>query len=73
MLPHCRSVADGKHSFIYSFMDHLTTLKMAVFWVFVHLPNDGGASTSETSVNFYRLHGATTQKTAIFILAAMRT
>jgi hypothetical protein len=30
------------------------------------------ASTSETSVNFYRLHGATIQKTAIFILAAVR-
>jgi hypothetical protein len=33
------------------------------------------ASTSETSVNFYhstRLHGATAQKTAIFILAAVR-
>jgi hypothetical protein len=29
------------------------------------------ASTSETSVN--RLHSATTQKTAIFILAAVRT
>jgi hypothetical protein len=29
--------------------------------------------TSETLVNFSRLHGATTQKTAIFILAAMRT
>jgi hypothetical protein len=31
------------------------------------------ASTSETSVNFTRLHGVTTQKTAIFILAAVRT
>jgi hypothetical protein len=31
------------------------------------------ASTSETSVNFYQLHGATTQKTAIFIFAAVRT
>jgi hypothetical protein len=31
------------------------------------------ANTSETSVNFYRLLGATTQKTAIFILAALRT
>jgi hypothetical protein len=30
------------------------------------------ASTSETSVNSTRLHGATTQKTAIFILAAVR-
>jgi hypothetical protein len=31
------------------------------------------ASTSETSVTSTRLHGATTQKTLIFILAAMRT
>jgi hypothetical protein len=31
------------------------------------------ASASETSVNFYQLHAATTQKTAIFILAAVRT
>jgi hypothetical protein len=32
------------------------------------------ASTSETAVNFSnRLHGATTQKTAIFILAAVRS
>jgi hypothetical protein len=30
-------------------------------------------STSETSVSFYRLHGVTTQKTAIFIFAAVRT
>jgi hypothetical protein len=34
---------------------------------------DGEASTSETSVNVYEIHGATTQKTAIFILAAVRT
>jgi hypothetical protein len=31
------------------------------------------ASTSETSVNFYQLHGTTSQKTVIFILAAVRT
>jgi hypothetical protein len=31
------------------------------------------ASTSETSVNFYQMHGATAQKTAIFILVAVRT
>jgi hypothetical protein len=31
------------------------------------------ARTSETLVNFYRLHGTTTQKTAIFVLAAVRT
>jgi hypothetical protein len=31
------------------------------------------ASVSETSVNSCRQHGATTQKTAIFILAAVRT
>jgi hypothetical protein len=30
-------------------------------------------STSETPVNSIRLHGTTTQKTAIFILAAVRT
>jgi hypothetical protein len=31
------------------------------------------ASTSELSVKFYRLHGAATQKTAIFILEAVGT
>jgi hypothetical protein len=31
------------------------------------------ASTSETSVTSTRLHGATTQKIVIFILAAVRT
>jgi hypothetical protein len=31
------------------------------------------ASTSETPVNFTRLHDATSQKTAIFILDAVRT
>jgi hypothetical protein len=31
------------------------------------------SSSSETSVNFIRLHGATTQKAAIFILAALST
>jgi hypothetical protein len=31
------------------------------------------ARTSETLVNSTRLHGATTQKTAIFILTAVRT
>jgi hypothetical protein len=31
------------------------------------------ASTSETSVNFYQTHGAKIQKTATFILTAMRT
>jgi hypothetical protein len=30
-------------------------------------------STSEMSVNFHHTHGSTTQKTAIFILAAVRT
>jgi geranylgeranyl pyrophosphate synthase len=30
-------------------------------------------STSETSVNFYQTTGATTQKTAILIIAAVRT
>jgi hypothetical protein len=29
------------------------------------------ASTSETTINFTRLHGATTQKTVIFIFAAV--
>jgi hypothetical protein len=56
---------------------------MAVFGVVVpcSLPPSSGlialmmeaANTSETSVNFTRLHDATTQKTAIFILAAVRT
>jgi hypothetical protein len=32
---------------------------------------DDEARTSETPVNFYRLHGATTQKTVIFILAVL--
>jgi hypothetical protein len=31
------------------------------------------ARTSETLVNFYQIHGATTQKTAIFVLIAVRT
>jgi hypothetical protein len=31
------------------------------------------ASTSETTVNFYQNFCATTQKTAMFILAAVRT
>jgi hypothetical protein len=31
-----------------------------------------GASTSETSVNFTKLHGFTTKKTVICILAAMK-
>jgi hypothetical protein len=31
------------------------------------------ASTSETSANFYQTTGTTTQKTAIFTLAAVRT
>jgi hypothetical protein len=31
------------------------------------------ASTSETPVNFYQPHGATSQKTVVFILAAVRT
>jgi hypothetical protein len=31
------------------------------------------ASTSETPVNIYQTTGATAQKTAIFILAAVRT
>jgi hypothetical protein len=30
-------------------------------------------STPETSVNFYETHGAISQKTVIFILAAVRT
>jgi hypothetical protein len=30
------------------------------------------ASTSETSLNFTRIHSATSQKTAIFILVAVR-
>jgi hypothetical protein len=31
------------------------------------------ASTSETSANFYQIHGTTTHKTAIFVLTAVRT
>jgi hypothetical protein len=38
-----------------------------------HQGRDEAASTSETSVNFYQTHGATTQMTAVFILAAVRT
>jgi hypothetical protein len=34
---------------------------------------EAAASTSETPINFYRLHSTTSQKTVIFILAAMRT
>jgi hypothetical protein len=30
-------------------------------------------SACETSVNFYRLHGTTTQKTIIFILVTVKT
>jgi hypothetical protein len=33
----------------------------------------GAASTSETSVSFYQITGRTSQKTVIFILAAVRT
>jgi hypothetical protein len=57
---------------------------MAVFWV--EAPNVSevlaasiirammeAASTSETLVNFYQIHGATTQKTAIFVLTAVRS
>jgi hypothetical protein len=57
---------------------------MAVFWVVVPCSLVDlaasiialimvAASTSETPVNFYQIHGTTTQKTAIFILAAVRT
>jgi hypothetical protein len=31
------------------------------------------ARTPETLINFYRLHSATTQKTDIFVLTAVRT
>jgi hypothetical protein len=49
---------------------------MAVFWVVepwaIALMIEA-ASTSETSVKFYQLHGAITQKSVICILAAVRT
>jgi hypothetical protein len=47
---------------------------MAVFWVaesLIALMMEA-ISTSETSVNC-QTHGATTQETAVFILAAVRT
>jgi hypothetical protein len=52
-------------------------MKMAVFWVvtpcsLVALMKEA-VCTCETSVNFYQLRGATTQKNAIFILVAVRT
>jgi N-acetylmuramic acid 6-phosphate (MurNAc-6-P) etherase len=52
---------------------------MAVFWVAASVIRDlialmmEAVRTSETLVTSTRLHGATTQKTAIFILTAVRT
>jgi hypothetical protein len=65
----------------------LLRIKMAVFWVvapcslvevYQHFRGAyrlmmEAASASETSVNFYQTRWATNQKTAIFILAAVRT
>jgi hypothetical protein len=50
---------------------------MAVFWVvapcsLVEALMMEATRASKTSVSFYGLHGAITQKTAIFILAAVR-
>jgi hypothetical protein len=55
----------------------MTLKRMAVFWVVAPCSLAIGlvmdiASTSKTSVNFYRLHSAATRKTAIFIVAVMR-
>jgi hypothetical protein len=45
------------------------SMKMATFWVVApSSPMTDRESTSETSVNFTRLDGATTQKTANLIL-----
>jgi hypothetical protein len=46
---------------------------MAVFWVVGLALMMEAARTFETLVNFYQTHGATTQKTAIFVLTAVRT
>jgi hypothetical protein len=52
---------------------------MAAFWVLavpivrVIVLMMETAGISETSVNFTKLHGATTQKAAIFIFAVLRT
>jgi hypothetical protein len=49
-------------------------MNMAVFRIIVPCClDDGGSKTSETSLHSTRLHGAPTQKTAIFILVAMTT
>jgi hypothetical protein len=51
--------------------------KIAVFWYVAPYSLISmmveAASTSETSVNFTTPHGVTSKKTAIFILAAVRT
>jgi hypothetical protein len=46
---------------------------MTVFWIAAIALMMEAASTPETSVNFYQTTRKTTQKTAIFILTAMRT
>jgi hypothetical protein len=50
---------------------------MAVFWIVapcraIALMMEA-ARASETLVHSYRLHGATTQKTVIFVLTAVKT
>jgi hypothetical protein len=55
---------DGKDISIYGSVD---ILKMAVFWVVAPCSRADFWKTST------RLHGVTTQKTAIFILTAVRT
>jgi hypothetical protein len=52
-------------------------MKMAVLWdvarwAMITLMMEA-VSTSETSVSIYRVHGATSQKTDIFIIVAVRT
>jgi hypothetical protein len=55
-------------------------MKMAVFWIVaacslaeVYRPDDGGSKHFKHLQTSTRLHGATTQKKAIFIFAAVKT
>jgi hypothetical protein len=48
-------------------------MKMAVFWVGLIVLMMEAARISETLETSIRLYGATTQKTAIFVLTAVRT
>jgi hypothetical protein len=51
------------------------SMEMAIFWEVAprSVAEIDRHFTSETSVNFYQTTGATSQKTVIFILAAVRT